>query len=499
MTADHRDDPAIVARAESAAGAELERLRADLAATQAALTAAERAASEFRDEADQLRVALDVIQGSLAWRVLSRVRSMRDQAAPPGTLRRRAYDLALAAVRSGGGRLSPARAGAGSDIASAQQVLRALAEFERTVTVSKARTIVAIASATGLVESEGQRPTQLALQLACRGIPVVFLAFRWTRDPWRAPERAREGILEVPLDLVTDRPDVLLARFADKERIALFTFPHPSLFETVAAANAEGWTTAYDVLDDWEEFHRVGQASWWDEAFERHLATTCDAVFAVNEMLSDRIRDATGRVPEVNGNGLRPELTQVDVARPLERGDVTVGYFGYLAGAWFDWELVAAAAAARPRWRFYLIGYGGTPAGVRLPGNVALLGRKPYHELASWAQGWDVAMIPFKPERLALGADPIKTYEYLALGLPVVATGVRAPPGAEDLVDRAEGVDAFLAALQRGAATRASGAEKRRAYAAANTWSARVDALLASLQQGRQGVGVKRRLLRGAG
>ena len=29
-------------------------------------------------------------------------------------------------------------------------------------------------------------------------------------------------------------------------------------------------------------------------------------------------------------------------------------------------------------------------------------------------------MIPFKPDRLAAGADPVKTYEYLAMGLPVV-------------------------------------------------------------------------------
>ena len=67
------------------------------------------------------------------------------------------------------------------------------------------------------------------------------------------------------------------------ERIALFEFPHPGFFETLSAANSAGWITVYDVLDDWEEFHRVGQAIWYDEPFERHLITACDAVFAINE------------------------------------------------------------------------------------------------------------------------------------------------------------------------------------------------------------------------
>ena len=45
------------------------------------------------------------------------------------------------------------------------------------------------------------------------------------------------------------------------------------------------------MLDDWEEFHRVGQAIWWDEEFERHLVGACDAVFGINEVLAGRLRD----------------------------------------------------------------------------------------------------------------------------------------------------------------------------------------------------------------
>ena len=80
-----------------------------------------------------------------------------------------------------------------------------------------------------------------------------------------------------------------------------------------------------------------------------------------------------------------------------------MGYFGYLAGAWFDWELIAAAARRRPSWRFYLIGYGGSPEGIELPATVELLGKQPQTDLAAFAANWDVAVIPFKPDRAGRG------------------------------------------------------------------------------------------------
>jgi glycosyltransferase involved in cell wall biosynthesis len=296
------------------------------------------------------------------------------------------------------------------------------------------------------------------------------------------------------VDDVTADPDKVFGAFDTRERIALFEFPHPSFFESLAAAHATGWVTVYDVMDDWEEFHRVGQAVWYEEAVERHFAASADAVFAVNALLMERVRGLGAGAPEVLGNGLRPAIATVDRARPLERGEVTIGYFGYLAGAWFDWEKVSAAARARPSWRFYLIGYGGQPEGVELPKNVRLLGKKPFTELAGWAANWDVATVPFKEDRLAAGADPIKTYEYLALGLPVVVTGVFPPPGAEGYVKRASSADEFVTAIAEAAALGSSQAEARRAFALENTWSGRVDALLAAIRRGDQGITLKRRL-----
>jgi hypothetical protein len=74
----------------------------------------------------------------------------------------------------------------------------------------------------------------------------------------------------------------------------------------------------------------------------------------------------------------------------------------------------------RPHLRFEIIGHS-EPAGLQLPGNIVLLGPKPWHVLHEYAARWSAAIIPFRMGPLADGVDPIKIYEYLALQLPVVS------------------------------------------------------------------------------
>jgi hypothetical protein len=59
-----------------------------------------------------------------------------------------------------------------------------------------------------------------------------------------------------------------------------------------------------------------------------------------------------------------------------------------------------------------------------------LLGQKKYSELPAYCKGFDVAMLPFKVNALTVAANPLKLREYLAAGLPVVATAI---PEAERL------------------------------------------------------------------
>jgi glycosyltransferase involved in cell wall biosynthesis len=369
---------------------------------------------------------------------------------------------------------------------------RELQQFTTWIQERNAPMVVVVLASTELLESEGQRSTNLALEFSQRGIPSVFGYWRWKSDYWAPQNRLDQGILQIPVDVLASWPEMVFRAFECREKLLLIEFPHPSFFKIVAEAHASGWMVIYDVVDDWEEFQRVGQAIWYEPQFERHLLNTADAITAVNPLLGDRLRALGVEEIEIIPNGLASDVHVVAQERLLERGDITIGYFGYLAGSWFDWKLLARAATARPLWKFYLIGYGGQPEGVRLPENIILLGKKPRSELASYAANWDVAIVPFKAEKLAEGADPIKTYEYLAMGLPVVVTGVYPPSGGEDLVQRVEALEEFLEAIKVAAQERNQRIDQRIAFAQTCSWSHRLDAILNMLEKGSQRLEEKR-------
>jgi Glycosyl transferases group 1 len=118
---------------------------------------------------------------------------------------------------------------------------------------------------------------------------------------------------------------------------------------------------------------------------------------------------------------------------------------------------------------------------------VHLHGRVRHEELSEHAARWDVAMIPFLPGPLADTVDPIKVYEYLALGLPVVATGLphlASVPGVW-LAERGS----LESALQR-AAGQPLDLESVDGFLQGATWQRRVDDLLRALDafQGDSGV-----------
>ena len=113
---------------------------------------------------------------------------------------------------------------------------------------------------------------------------------------------------------------------------------------------------------------------------------------------------------------------------------------------------------------------------------MSLLGSRPYAKLPAYLAAMDVGLIPFKQDRVTYHADPIKAYEYLAAGLPVVATEMPALHRLSHVVRLANSPESFeahiAAALAEGRALKKS---ERQAEAARHSWASRfetIDALL---------------------
>jgi glycosyltransferase involved in cell wall biosynthesis len=159
-----------------------------------------------------------------------------------------------------------------------------------------------------------------------------------------------------------------------------------------------------------------------------------------------------------------------------------IGFVGGLS-EWVDLDLVALAARERPNWSFVLVGPIAIDTSVvRFLHNVRLLGARPYSVLPEYLAGMSVALIPFKRTTLTYHADPIKAYEYLAAGLPVVATELPALRRLAHVVRLADSPEVFLSQLDAAVAEgRDQQRAERQAEAAQHSWRtrfARIEELL---------------------
>ena len=102
-----------------------------------------------------------------------------------------------------------------------------------------------------------------------------------------------------------------------------------------------------------------------------------------------------------------------------------LGYYGVIDER-LDLKLIDQVAAARPAWQFVFIGPVMKIDMAELPQrpNIAWLSGRDYSELPQYLGGWDVALMPFAMNDATRYISPTKTPEYLAGGKPVVSTPI---------------------------------------------------------------------------
>ena len=111
----------------------------------------------------------------------------------------------------------------------------------------------------------------------------------------------------------------------------------------------------------------------------------------------------------------------------------------------------------------------------RLP-NVHRLGAVPSDEIPEYVSTFDVGIVPFVVDELTRAVSPLKMYEYLAAGVPVVATPLPVCV-AHPMVRTAASVDGFASEIEAAAAERGTEEFEVRARAAADeaSWDSRVE------------------------
>jgi glycosyltransferase involved in cell wall biosynthesis len=111
--------------------------------------------------------------------------------------------------------------------------------------------------------------------------------------------------------------------------------------------------------------------------------------------------------------------------------------------------------------------------------NVHWLGLQSYAALPRVVAAFDVALIPYLENDYTRSCFPLKVYEYLAAGKPVVATGLPELAKLAPDVLLTAGTDQAVAAVELVLAEDDAARARRIARAAANTWETRTSRLLA--------------------
>ena len=229
----------------------------------------------------------------------------------------------------------------------------------------------------------------------------------------------------------------------------------------------------YDCMDDFPGFHKKSQRITEDEDY---IIQRADLVFAASKKLYDKVA-ARSRAVRLAPNGVDPNCFRHSYesrTRPadLPDGKPLIGYHGTI-GDWVDVRLIATTAQTRPDWSFVLIGPWTASDGMRnMPDNVHYLGSKPQQALADYLAFFDVGIVPFTETSVAYHANPIKVYEYLAMGLPVVSTPIAELASLRDLVRIASGPDQFLSAVKEalGETSSRETIDRRLAVARKTSW-----------------------------
>ena len=211
---------------------------------------------------------------------------------------------------------------------------------------------------------------------------------------------------------------------SDWDVVIYSSFPVPNL-ERHGVSGA----FVYDCMDEWSGFLPTALGLHWVPQqvteYERCLTAQADLILAVSQPLEARLAREHGadRVVLVpNGCDYEPFAAQSAFVSD-DRADFVVGYTGWIHD-WFDWDAVQAIARAFPRCMVQLVGpVANLPRS--LPANVHLEGRQPYEDIPRFNAGFDVCIIPFRETNgsaLIAAVSPIKLYEYLASGRPVVSS-----------------------------------------------------------------------------
>jgi glycosyltransferase involved in cell wall biosynthesis len=193
------------------------------------------------------------------------------------------------------------------------------------------------------------------------------------------------------------------------------------------------------------------------------VADAADQVFTNSHLLAEFMQAKGARVKPVP-NGVDWERFHQTLANkpaePLELAAIPhprIGFVGILSSV-TDHTLLDRVAEEVPEAQVVLIGSAIGKA-EPLHSRIHQFGMKSYEEIPDYLAGLDAGLLIYRLCEGTLYNDPLKTYEYLAAGLPVVATNAQEHLRKLAHVQMANNANEFVSTVRRLVAEKTSPAE----------------------------------------
>ena len=165
------------------------------------------------------------------------------------------------------------------------------------------------------------------------------------------------------------------------------------------------------------------------DAMELELAGKADAVFATADSLAERLRKAKPDARFIPNGANFERFVQASQPQPVpeDMQEIPHPIFGFVGAlqTCIEYGFVETAARAHPEWSFVWIGNekpGADLSALRQLANVYFLGVKPNEKLPEYLAQFDACLNLFAESELSKDVSPLKFYEYLATGKPIIST-----------------------------------------------------------------------------
>src|SRR5262245_62057946 len=204
----------------------------------------------------------------------------------------------------------------------------------------------------------------------------------------------------------------------------------------------------YDCMDAYASFANAGRPA---RELEHDVIASADLVVCSSEHLRNNVRRYRHESMLVRNGVTVSHFEKCPQVLAFDRRRPTAGYWGATAD-WTDIDLLIHAARQLPDVDFVLIGEVmriDVFELVALP-NVRMIGEVPYRELPAYLHGLDVCLLPYRVCEYALASDPLKLWEYMSAGKPIVAVRLPEIERLHELITLTSTRAEFVEGIRRG-------------------------------------------------